>query len=527
MAWIVIGEEKGKIKLISRRPLEGENPGLLPKGSYLTVEPENTNSKFILRVDNSSQYEPYQPSPMIVDMQLDSLYEDRKCQNIILAYRVKDMSDRKDGKIDFIPPQSIARRSTQDEIDIALGSIGKGPKVFLATIQAGQNQLLVDDNLNFITARLPIDMFYHQSVICGSTGSGKTVAMKYLAQYFVEKLEGAVLAVNVKESDFLMMNRPSKVFDTRIQDEWAVLNEDSHGIENTINYYPANTDISEHKGINLDICRKITLNVEEIDPDSLTGLLENISEVGAQSLPDIFRYWFARERTNEDNFNEFVNYFIRAERDQRRFNTLNIRGDESNIQLHSGTYHNILRNLNSAVEFFDNPDAESLAEDDVLQQGKLSVINVVGFKGTQFGSVLLRHLLKKIVEAKRRKEFSVPILIIIDEVHQFYHTEASREALGYLDIICRTGRSNEIGIIFSSQNLSDIPKGLLSVVNTKIYFKSSGIPSSTYFGISNEEMESLQKGFAVANIHELSQLRILKFPLSFAGVFEKEKENGT
>jgi len=34
-------------------------------------------------------------------------------------------------------------------------------------------------------------------------------------------------------------------------------------------------------------------------------------------------------------------------------------------------------------------------------------------------------------------------------------------------------------------------------------------------------MEGLKKGFAVANIHELSQLKILKFPLAFSGVNEQ------
>ena len=40
---------------------------------------------------------------------------------------------------------------------------------------------------NYITARLPEDMFFHQMMVCGKTGSGKTVALKYLAQYFTER----------------------------------------------------------------------------------------------------------------------------------------------------------------------------------------------------------------------------------------------------------------------------------------------------------------------------------------------------
>ena len=109
-------------------------------------------------------------------------------------------------------------------------------------------------------------------------------------------------------------------------------------------------------------------------------------------------------------------------------------------------------------------------------------------------------------------------------MHQFYNTDSSKEALGDLDTICRTGRSKHIGVIFSSQNPTDIPKGLASVINTKIFFKSD-ISSAKSFGVrvSEEEMESLKKGYAVAIIHELSQLKVLKFPMSLSGVFEGAK----
>lgn len=112
-------------------------------------------------------------------------------------------------------------------------------------------------------------------------------------------------------------------------------------------------------------------------------------------------------------------------------------------------------------------------------------------------------------------------MIIIDEVHQFYNTTASNEALGDLDTICRTGRSQKIGVIFSSQNPTDIPSGLSSVINTKIFFKSDVSAAKSHgVAISSDEMESLKKGFAAVSIHELSQLKILKFPMAFAGVFE-------
>ena len=150
----------------------------------------------------------------------------------------------------------------------------------------------------------------------------------------------------------------------------------------------------------------------------------------------------------------------------------------------------------------------------------MSVIDLTGRNGIQFGSVILRDLLHKIVTAKSDRALDVPILIIIDEVHMFYDTNASQEALGDLDTICRTGRTQEIGVIFSSQNPQDMPRGLTSVINTKIFFKSD-FQGAKNIGISlkPQEMESLKKGFAIVNIHDLSQLKVVKFPLTLAGDF--------
>ncbi len=521
MTWIVSGEKNGKIKLLSKKGIDG----LLPKGSYLTVEIKDRNSKFILRVDNSNQVQPFSPSPLIVDMDLSPLSQDQACKNEITAYRVKDITHRDDGLIDYIPPLSIARRSTQEEIDLAMGMEGKeGPIVFVATVHSGQNQILKEENGKYITAKLPSDMFFHQMLICGRTGSGKTVATKYLAQYFAEEMEGAVLAVNVKDTDFLHLNKPSVVKNEEIFKEWESIGMEAHGIENFVIYYPANQEINfATTEVDRDYTKRITLNVREIEPESLIGLLHGISDIAAQNLPDIFRYWKENRMTDSDNFSDFIKYFSRGIDDKRHFYTLNSKGDESEITLHRGTFDNIQRNLSSASEFFDNEDAETINEDDILQGGKVSVINVTGDKGPQFGAILLRDLLHRIVVAKSNKLYDVPVLIIIDEVHQFYNTDASREALGDLDTICRTGRSQKIGVIFSSQNPSDIPRGLSSVINTKIFFKSDSTAlKNVGISIQADEVETLKKGFAIANVHEMSQLKILKFPLAYAGVFEED-----
>ena len=523
--WIVLGEENGKIKLVSKSPAKG----ILPKGAFLTIEDDTV--KHILRVDDSRQNEPYAPMPMLADMDLSPLKQDQKCQNILFAYRIGEIGGGDEGYVSFIYPQSIARLSNQEEIDVVLGSKSGGPPIFLATVYAGRNQVLSDENGNSIKAFLPIEMFYHQILICGKTGSGKTVASKYLAQFFVEDLKnyGAVLAVNVKDIDLLTMDKPSVSFSSAIFKEWKSLNKEPHGIENFTVYYPASTRIEAISKVNRDICYPITLDVKTLDPDALSGLLVGmISDIAGQHLPNIFRWWQEERRRGrgEFTFNDFVQFFENGVNDGYSYHTMNSRGQELLVTLPWGTYQNVLRSLDIAMDFFDNSEAQTIGPKDVLVRGKMSVINVVESKGKLFGSVILRHLLKGIVEEKATGRSEVPVLIIIDEVHQFYDTTSSREALGELDTICRTGRNKEIGIIFSSQNPTDIPKGLASVINTTIFFKSDKTQSKNCgFSVSPEEIQSLEKGYAIVNIHGLPQVRVVKFPLALAGVSEKKGEN--
>ncbi len=521
MSWITLGEDKGKILLTSK----DSTSGMLPKGSFLTIEQDD--AKFILRVEDSTQRAIYSPSPLVVDMDLSPLQHDQKCKNLIHASRVYSESKRDDGLIDFIRPQAIATRSSQEDIDAALGSDKEGPKVFVATVQYEQNQLISDDAGNYITATLPNDMFFYQTLISGKTGSGKTVAIKYLAQYFAEELDGCVLAINVKDTDLLRMDQPTKTTSPQAQKEWSALNEEPRGVFNYTIYYPATTEISNLKGVNHQKAQKIHLDVSSIEPESLTGLLSRISNIGAMNLPNVFRFWQDRQRRQSDpsnfTFSRFVEYFRAGLNDKLVYKTLNTRQEESEVIFARGTYENILRNLDVAIEFFDNEGALSLTDKEILQPGKLSVVNVAAKHGIQFGSVLLRHLLGQIVRAKSVGNENVPpVLIIIDEVHMFYNSDASSEALGDLDTICRTGRSQEIGVIFASQNPQDLPRGLAPVINTKIFFKSETNLAKS-FGISSVELESLRTGFALASIHDFAKLKILKFPLALAGVFEKEQ----
>lgn len=524
MTWIVLKEEKGFIKLISK----SNSDRMVPKGAYLTVKDRDAQGKeikFILRVEGTESWAEYEPSPLIAEHNIEGIPADRACRNIVTAYRVKTIEDTDDQGIAYIHPQTEADWSTQEEIDQAMGvdpTNKKGPEVFVATVFNDDNKILRDKNKQMIKANLPEEFYYYQTMICGKTGSGKTVAMKYLAQYFVEKMGGAVLAINVKQDDLLRMNEATNISDGNdaVAEEWRMLGEQPHGVKMFTVYYPAQSMPNNYAHLAKDNLEPITLNIATIEPEALVGALEDVTDKAASSLPGIFKKWRDDndKKKGEYRLNDFLNYIKKHDED-RNFPTVDKYGNESFTILHPGTFNNIIFSLNNAQKYFDNPGSRMLEADDILVRHKMSVIDVAN--DVKFGSLVLRDLLKRLIKSKYEGSSSVPLLIIIDEVHQFYRDDTSAAALDDLNTICRTGRQKEIGVFFASQNPQDMPHGIASVVNTKIYLKTDGqsakdIPTR----LTAEEIEGLKKGYAIASIHELSKLRVLKFPVAFAGVMK-------
>ena len=190
MSWIVIGQNKRFIELKSKKQ-DDIDDGLLTVGSFLTVE-TGKDSKIILRVEDTHQVDPYGPTPLVAEMDIGGLDQDVKCYNKILAMRIKHISKRTDGKYDFIPARSEARLASEDEIRLALNSKKQGPVVFPATFFGVEYNLIQSKSEDFVNIHLDEEMYWHQTVILGKTGSGKTVAIKHLAKHFIDEMQEVI-----------------------------------------------------------------------------------------------------------------------------------------------------------------------------------------------------------------------------------------------------------------------------------------------------------------------------------------------
>lgn len=514
--WIVQGEKNGKVELISKR---NSNSGIVPVGTYLTVQ--TSTARFLLIVSDSSQVAVFQPSYLMTDLDLGAFEADRESKNKILAVRIHDLDLRKDGLIDYIIPLSKARLSTSEEIHIGLNSKSNiGPSVFPATVHNNVVRKLKTSDTNSFNIQIPLSAYWHQIQITGKTGSGKTVASKYLAHHFlnsqVDGKYGCVLAINVKDTDFLEMNRGSNSIGDEIKKEWGVLGIDAEAIYNfevLYNSYKSKNEYLQRGVADTSCFRPVTLSASKLDAEALLGIVENVTQLGQQALPDIFRYWQANYQGK--GYDHFLEYYENGMLEDHTFKSIDLGGRVYEQKLNPSTSSSLIQRLRTAGKFFDNDSGSEVKVEQIVQEGKMTVIDVSD--NISFGSIVLRFLLSEILRFKNEENSKIPVLIIIDEVHQFYKTSASGEALGILDTISRVGRSKKIGVIFSSQNEKDLPTGISSVVNSKFSFKSD-----EKFKVNGRDilMNSLKAGYCYSRIHGLPDLNFCKFPLSPSGVIK-------
>lgn len=510
--YILLGEKNNSYHLVSKR---SAHSGILPVGSFLTIE--NSSSIFILYVIESSQTEIFQPSYLLADLDLTTYEADNECKNSITAIRIYDSSTRNDGLIDYLKPQTIARLSTNEEISKAVSSPQGGVGVFPSTYYNNKSMKIRTNNEDFAVVNIPFDTYWHQIQITGKTGSGKTVASKYLADKFISnKVDGehygCVLAINVKDIDFLQMDRPTTHVNDEISKEWETLNMTPEGCLNYEIFYNGFNPLESIINMGIDnrqILTPITLSASKINPQALLGIIQNLTNLGIEILPDVYRYW--QKNNLEKTFNHFLVHFEEMQA-EGIFYCTDISGRDYQRNVNSSTANALIQRLRSANAFFETNGSQVISADDILIEGKLSVINVQD--NIDFGSIVLRYLLAEILAAKNSGN-NIPILIIIDEVHSFYNTNSSSNTLGDLDTICRIGRSKKIGVLFSTQNVNDLPKGISQVINTKFEFKSDEIRN---FNGVKIDLSKLKSGYSYSKIHGLPNINFVKFPLARNGV---------
>jgi len=211
-----------------------------------------------------------------------------------------------------------------------------------------------------------------------------------LAHHFlnsqVDGKYGCVLAINVKDTDFLEMNRGSNSIGDEIKKEWGVLGIDAEAIYNfevLYNSYKSKNEYLQRGVADTSCFRPVTLSASKLDAEALLGIVENVTQLGQQALPDIFRYWQANYQGK--GYDHFLEYYENGMLEDHTFKSIDLGGRVYEQKLNPSTSSSLIQRLRTAGKFFDNDSGSEVKVEQIVQEGKMTVIDVSD--NISFGSV--------------------------------------------------------------------------------------------------------------------------------------------
>ncbi len=135
-----------------------------------------------------------------------------------------------------------------------------------------------------------------------------------------------------------------------------------------------------------------------------------------------------------------------------------------------GTQWALTRKLTALrrTRMFDT--SRTLKPKDLLQPGRVSVIDVSGITNDAAKNLAIAWLLRLIFEAKLADTESPKALVVIEEAHTFVSRESRDRMTATLDmlkLIARRGRKRWLGLAFISQQPSHLPDEIFELCNTR------------------------------------------------------------
>ncbi|MGL4650493.1 MAG: ATP-binding protein, partial [Caldilineaceae bacterium] len=138
----------------------------------------------------------------------------------------------------------------------------------------------------------------------------------------------------------------------------------------------------------------------------------------------------------------------------------------------------------SRLRVFDNAKAAPLPFGEMLQPGATTIIDLSDSDSSIINNLVIANLLYGVQEAQeiayseaeRRGEAPTPVMIVIEEAHEFLSSEriAQMETLfGQVSRLARRGRKRWLGLVFVTQLPHHLPDEVLGLVNNFVLHKIS------------------------------------------------------
>lgn len=342
-------------------------------------------------------------------------------------------------------------------------------------------------------------LLYYQGIFMGGTqGTGKTSAIRFMSLSTAPQSNSPAIIIFDAEDEFSNLpNIPSTEKSMKLMSKWGIEPMDSDNIEII------------HLTDDFNWCLSLT----EIDPKHLLLFLHELPRVSSTLLQRIIQDIIYDNPNRTFTFTELHNEILQYM-------------EHPNYRLNASVRDAIIRSLLSiALDVFDRLEVEPIDIAQMLVPGKITVIDCFHLDDDQQRVVAL-YFLAVFHKYKMKHDCEIDtsnmgVLFILDEITRIMpkflsKTDYQKRILHFLNEIQHRGRKRRYGVIYATQHPKDIPKELVDLCNTKIFFLIEGSGCAYLKDYLNSEQRQQLKRLPVGHAYILCkgkhEPQIIKFP---------------
>lgn len=337
--------------------------------------------------------------------------------------------------------------------------------------------------------RVPLSTLNRHGLIAGSTGSGKTKTLQIMAEHLSESGVPCLL-MDIK-GDLSGLGAPSpghKKIDER---------HDSIGIPFTPSRFPLEfLSLSEEKGI------KLRATITEFGPILLSKILD-LNDTQSSILSLIFKYCDDHDipLLDIDDLKQSLQFAI----GQGKEEISSEYGAVSSASVGAIMRKLIVLEQQGAEILFGEPsfEVEDLLATDRDGRGILNIIRLTDMQDRPniFSTFVLQLLAEIYSTFPEEGDVEQPKLVLfIDEAHLVFKN-ADKALLDQIEVIVKLIRSKGVGIVFITQNPTDIPAEVLSQLGFKIQHALRAFTAK-----DRKAIKQAAENFPISDFYETSEL---------------------
>ncbi len=325
-----------------------------------------------------------------------------------------------------------------------------------------------------ISYPLEIRTLYQSLFISGQQGTGKTTLIKSMALQIAQVKNAPAQIILDNEGEYGdLRNIPTNKRSEELMKRYGI----------------KEIELGKFRFMNIDTKNGYCLTLKAIDPVDLPYFLHELTPISHDTLQTII-YDIIEDNAEKEFTLPVLTKLIFKYMKEEKYGVTD------------STQKAIKRAMNSiSLRIFDVPGVKTIDFEAMLMSGKVTVINSYNLRDAHqriVGLYLLAMLHKRALKGKDK----INVVFFLDEVQRLLpqsksqaDSEYLKRIVKFLDEVVHRGRKRDYGVVFSTQSVADVKKGIIDLCNSKIFFQTqgSGITYIKEYFSNKEDLERLKK----------------------------------